>query len=109
MVVSKPQSAEMHIGPGFRIEQCVSRPDPSIVRALAQFDTPSVSDLMNRLYSLAPGIHSMTDPTLPIAGPAITVKVFPGDNLMVHKSLDIAKPGDVIVVDSRASTMTAVL
>jgi regulator of RNase E activity RraA len=28
---------------------------------------------------------------------------------MVHKSLDIAEPGDVIVVDARASTMTAVL
>jgi RraA family protein len=109
MLVNKPQSAEMHIGPGFRIEQCVSRPDPSIVKGLALFDTPSVSDLMNRLYSLAPGIHSMTDPALPIAGPAITVKVFPGDNLMVHKSLDIAEPGDVVVVDARASTMTAVL
>jgi RraA family protein len=109
MLVNKPQSAEMHIGPGFRIEQYVSRPDSSIVKGLALFDTPSVSDLMNRLYSLAPGIHSMTDPALPIAGPAITVKVFPGDNLMVHKSLDIAEPGDVVVVDARASTMTAVL
>lgn len=108
-MVSKPQSAEMNAGPGFRIQQLVSRPDPIVVEALGQFDTPSISDLMNRLYTLAPGIHSMTHPSLPIAGPALTVKVYPGDNLMVHKSLDVAEPGDVIVIDARASTMTAVL
>jgi regulator of RNase E activity RraA len=37
------------------------------------------------------------------------VKVFPGDNLMVHKSLDVAQPGDIVVVDGRASTMNALL
>ena len=34
-----------------------------------------------------------------LAGPAFTVKTRPGDNLMVHKALDIAEPGDVVVVD----------
>jgi regulator of RNase E activity RraA len=37
------------------------------------------------------------------------VKVFPGDNLMVHKAFDIAEPGEVIVMDAQGSTMTAVL
>jgi regulator of RNase E activity RraA len=44
-----------------------------------------------------------------IAGPACTVKVYPGDNLMVHKSLDVAQPGDVIVIDAGGSRMNAVL
>jgi len=35
--------------------------------------------------------------------------VFPGDNLMVHKSLDIARPGEVVVVDAAASRRNAVL
>jgi RraA family protein len=35
-----------------------------------------------------------------MAGPAFTVKTAPGDNLLVHKALDTAKPGDVIVVDA---------
>ena len=35
-----------------------------------------------------------------LCGPALTVKVAPGDNLMVHKALDIAAPGDVVVVDA---------
>ena len=34
------------------------------------------------------------------AGPAFTVKTAPGDNLLVHKALDTAKAGDVIVVDA---------
>ena len=34
-----------------------------------------------------------------LAGPAFTVKTRPGDNLMLHKAIDIAEPGDVIVVD----------
>ncbi len=58
---------------------------------------------------MSPDIKPMTHRDLKILGPACTVKVYPGDNLMVHKSLDIAKPGDVIVVDSSGSTLTAVL
>jgi RraA family protein len=44
-----------------------------------------------------------------LSGPACTVKVYPGDNLMVHKALDIAKPGDVVVIDARGSGANAVL
>jgi RraA family protein len=64
---------------------------------------------MNRLYTMTPAIHNVTNPHLKILGPACTVRVFPGDNLMVHKSLDIAKPGDIVVVDAGASPMNAVL
>ena len=35
-----------------------------------------------------------------LAGPALTVKTRPGDNLMLHKALDLAEAGDVIVVDA---------
>ena len=44
----------------------------------------------------------------PLCGPALTVKTFPGDNLMVHKALDVAQPGDVIVIDASQS-MTAAM
>ena len=47
-----------------------------------------------------PDDHLLTAPGHRLCGPACTVKVFPGDNLMVHKSLDVAEPGD-IVVDGR--------
>src|SRR5207302_4451763 len=44
-----------------------------------------------------------------LCGPACTVKVFPGDNLMVHKALDVARPGDIVVVDTGRSASNAVL
>jgi len=99
----------MHPGPGFRVCAVAPRPDADVVAGLAAFDTPTISDLMNRLYAMNSALQPMTDPELRLVGPACTVKVFPGDNLMVHKSLDIARPGDVIVVDASSSSMTAVL
>jgi RraA family protein len=108
-MVSKPKSATLHPGPGFRIRTEVERPHAATVAAFPEFETPAASDLMNRLYTMAPTIRNLTDDQLRILGPACTVKVYPGDNLMVHKALDIAQPGDVIVVDTSASTMTAVL
>jgi regulator of RNase E activity RraA len=99
----------MHPGPGFRIRSEIERPNPETVAAFHAFDTPAISDMMNRLYTMKPTIQALTDPNIKLIGPACTVKVYPGDNLMVHKCLDILKPGDVVVVDTSASTMTAVL
>ena len=108
-MVGKPQSAEMHPGPGFRLRYEIERPDPETVSGLSRHQTPDISDLMNRLSALEPEIKNMTAPDLRLVGPACTVKVYPGDNLMVHKALDIAQPGDVIVVDTSSSSLTAVL
>lgn len=106
---AKPTTAEMNPGPGFRVRRESSSTDSATLAAFAEFDTARISDLMNRLFTMSPDIKPMTHRDLKILGPACTVKVYPGDNLMVHKSLDIAKPGDVIVVDSSGSTLTAVL
>ena len=108
-MVSKPQSAAMHPGPGFRIRTEIKRPDAELVARFGAYDTPSISDRMNRLYTMSPGIRNLTDQDLQILGPACTVKVYPGDNLMVHKALDVARPGDVVVIDTSSSMMTAVL
>ena len=108
-MVGKPKSAEMHPGPGFRIRFDVDRPEPEVVAGFAAFEIPDISDLMNRLYTLRDGIRPVTDPGLRILGTACTVKCYPGDNLMVHKSLDVAQPGDVIVVDTAGSLTSAVL
>ena len=35
-----------------------------------------------------------------LAGPALTVKTRPGDNLMLHKAIDLAEPADIIVCDA---------
>jgi RraA family protein len=109
ITIGKPRTAEMHPGPGFRFRAEIDRPDAEMIAALGRFETPAISDLMNRLYTMATAIRNLTDERMRLLGPACTVKVYPGDNLMVHKSLDLAQPGDVIVVDAQGSPMTAVL
>jgi 4-hydroxy-4-methyl-2-oxoglutarate aldolase len=43
-------------------------------------------------------------PDMAMCGPAITVKVRPRDNLMLHKAIYVAQPGDVIVADAEGFT-----
>ncbi|MGN6725456.1 MAG: RraA family protein [Tepidisphaeraceae bacterium] len=109
MTNTKPRSAEIHPGPGFRVTMNFVRPPRAWVEQLGTFATPDISDLLNRLYAVNPAIRHLSGPTETLCGPACTVKVFPGDNLMVHKALDIVEPGDVVVVDAGSSTMNAVL
>ena len=105
---AKPKSAEMIPGPGFRIRTEIERPPQSLVEMFRNFETPDISDMLNRMYTLTPDIHNLVNGKS-LVGPALTVKVFPGDNLMVHKALDLARPGDVIVVDTSGSQRNAVL
>ena len=43
-----------------------------------------------------------------MVGTALTVKTRPADNLIVHKALDMAQPGDVIVIDAGGNMNSAV-
>ncbi len=104
----RPKSAEMTPGPGFRVKREIERPPAQLVAMFRDFETPDISDILNRMYTMAPEIRNMVN-SRPLIGPALTVKVFPGDNLMVHKALDVAKPGDVVVVDTSGSQRNAVL
>ena len=108
-MANKPRSAHLHPGPGFRVRMNFQRPGAELLRGLAAFPTPDISDQLNRLYAVSPAVHLLTSPGHRVCGPACTVKVFPGDNLMVHKSLDVLEPGDVVVVDAGGSSQNAVL
>jgi RraA family protein len=108
-MVAKPRSSELHPGPGFRVRLDFPRPDPAFIAQFARFATPDISDLLNRLYAVDPAIRCLTGSHHRLCGPACTVKVFPGDNLMVHKALDVAQPGDIVVIDTGRSASNAVL
>jgi RraA family protein len=105
----RPRSAELHPGPGFRVRTGGRPIDPAVLEGLCGFATPDISDLLNRLYAVSGEIRCLTDPQARLCAQACTVKVFPGDNLMVHKALDIARPGEVVVVDAAGATSNAVL
>ncbi len=108
-MASKPRSAHLHPGPGFRVRMNFPRLNSELMREFLEFPTPDISDLLNRLYAVDPQIQCLTGAHHKIAGAACTVKVFPGDNLMVHKSLDVIEPGDIVLVDAGGSNMNAVL
>jgi RraA family protein len=93
---------------GFRILPAGPRPDPAIVEGLRDCVTAHLSDNMNRLASVCAAIRPHHNGTK-LVGPALTVKVPPGDNLMVHKAIDIAQPGDVIVVDAGGELTQAII
>lgn len=103
-----PRSAEMSPGPGFRVCTRFTRPARHLWSAFSEFETADISDAMNRLYAFDPKIVNVANPA-PLTGPALCVKVYPGDNLMVHKALDLAEPGDIMVIDSSHSTQNAVV
>ena len=84
------------------------RPSRALVAALAEMVTPHLSDNMSRLCGAAAGVRPLHRGGK-LAGPALTVRVTPGDNLMVHKAIDIAEPGDVIVVDAAGALEQAII
>lgn len=68
----------------------------------------NVSDCMSRLFGGGAGLRPMHRGR-PMSGPALTVRTRPGDNLMIHKALQMAAPGDIIVVDAGGDLSNAVI
>ena len=93
---------------GFRILPMPARPSGKLVKALSSMVTAHLSDNMNRMVAGGAALRPMHKGGK-LCGPALTVKVAPGDNLMVHKAIDIAAPGDVIVVDAGGVLTTAII
>jgi len=84
---------------GFSVEPIERRVSPEIVRKYRSLPVANVSDCMSRLTGGGPRLRPYHAEGA-LSGPAFTVKTRPGDNLVVHKALDIASPGDVVVVDA---------
>jgi RraA family protein len=93
---------------GFRILPIPKRPDRKLVAELAKMVTPHLSDSMERLYAGGAQLRPMHNGAK-LCGPAFTVRTSPGDNLLVHKAIDTAEPGDVIVVDAGGVNDNAII
>jgi len=83
-------------------------PSPEIVDRFKNFSTSNVADALGRFHTMT-GIHHVNNPGTHLAGVALTVRTAPGDNLMIHKAIDIARPGDVIVVECDGSVGRALI
>ena len=93
---------------GFRVLPRARQVDAATVAAFRAIPVANVSDSMSRLTAGGPRLRPMHAGG-GLAGPALTVKTRPGDNLMVHKAIDIAAPGDVVVVDAGGGLTQAII
>jgi regulator of RNase E activity RraA len=91
---------------GFRINSDVPRPPAGLVDAFKEKASSNLADAMGRFHFMDPGMVNRTG--FPLYGVAVTVNARPGDNLMVHKALEVAQPGDVVVVSTNGNTTSAV-
>ena len=82
---------------GFQIHPQPARPSSALLEQFRTIVTPHLSDNMSRMFGTV-GLRRY-NPRGKLAGVALTVKTRPGDNLMIHKALNLAQPGDVLVVD----------
>lgn len=84
---------------GNRVFMQIERPEKSTVEMFRGLPSSNINDEMNRLYCMHDYIRLMNPGSRQLLGTAITVKAPIGDNLFFHQALDMALPGDIIVVD----------
>jgi 4-hydroxy-4-methyl-2-oxoglutarate aldolase len=90
------------------IRRDFERVSPAVVQRASAFAASILADVAGR-YGTLDGRITPISPSARMAGPAITVEVRPGDNLMIHAAMTIAKPGDVLVIDGKGDRTCALM
>lgn len=99
-------SAEPGNVPDFRRD--FERVAPDVVKRASGFQAAILADVAGRRGTLNGRIAAVSG-DMRLAGPALTVEVRPGDNLMIHAAMAIAKPGDVLVIDGKGDRTCALM
>ena len=84
---------------GCRIYKDFKRPDPSLVEQFKGMPVANIDDNMQRIAAVDAAIKPVGYKGQ-MVGVAFTVRVAQGDNLMLHAAMDLAKPGDIIIIDA---------
>jgi RraA family protein len=93
---------------GFRINKRTRKVDEQTVARYRDIAVANISDSMSRMTHGGPSLRPLHSGGV-LAGPAMTVKQRPGDNLMVHAALNRAERGDVLVVDAGGDLTNAIM
>lgn len=91
---------------GCKIIRDFQRPDPELVELFRGLPVANIDDNMERTAAVESSVVPIGKGQL--LGTAFTVQVAQGDNLMFHAAMDLAKPGDVIVIDAGGFTERAI-
>jgi 4-hydroxy-4-methyl-2-oxoglutarate aldolase len=79
-----------------------------LVRQASAFQPAILADVAGRRGALHGRIQALRH-RMKLAGSALTVEVRPGDNLMIHAAIALAKPGDVLVIDGKGDRSAALM
>ena len=93
---------------GFRICKRERVATKQLIDAYAKVPVANVSDSMNRMTAAGSRLRPMHKNGA-MAGAALSVRARPGDNLMFQKAIDLAEPGDIIVVDAGGDLTNALM
>lgn len=83
--------------------------DPRAIEALLGLPTSVIGDVMGGRLIGTTALRPVNRSPVTVCGNAFTVRVRGGDNLLIHKALDLLEPGDVLVVDGEGDTTRALV
>jgi len=92
---------------GLRIYKNINRPHKELIESFKGLPVANIADTMNRMFCINAKIRPIND--APLLGSAFTIKGRPGDNLLLHKALDLAQPGDILVVDAQGDMSNSIM
>ena len=86
----------------------IERVSADVVKKASKFQAAILADVAGRRGTMNGRITPIA-PEMKLAGPAYTVEVRGGDNLMIHTAITLAKPGDILVIDGKADRTCALM
>lgn len=90
------------------IRRDFERVAPDTVRAAAAYAASILADVAGRRGTMDGRVAALA-PSMRVCGPAFTIEVRAGDNLMIHAAMTMAQPGDVLVIDGKADRTCALM
>lgn len=81
----------------------IARPASETVKLLGELGVATVHEAQGRTGLMRPYMRPL-DLRARVAGPAVTVLCWPGDNLMIHAAVEVCEPGDVLVVATQSES-----
>jgi 4-hydroxy-4-methyl-2-oxoglutarate aldolase len=84
------------------------RVSADVVKKASGYAASILADVAGRRGTLDARIQPLAR-SMRMAGPAFTIEVRAGDNLMIHAAISMAKPGDILVVDGKADRTCALM
>jgi regulator of RNase E activity RraA len=86
----------------------IERVSPEVVKKASIFQAAILADVAGRRGTMNGRIAPIA-PEMKLCGPAYTIEVRGGDNLMIHTAITLAKPGDILVIDGKADLTCALM